>query len=41
MSDRLAVVKGGKILSVLNAAEINKNQLMEIILGNHIIDEVG
>lgn len=40
MSDRLAVVKGGRVLSLLNAREINKNQLMEIILGNQAVEEV-
>ncbi len=40
MSDRIAVVKGGRILSTLKTGEITKNQLMEIILGNQIV-EVG
>ncbi len=40
MSDRVAVVKGGHVLSILDTGEITKNQLMEIILGNQIV-EVG
>jgi len=34
MSDRLAVVRGGRILSTLDARRITKNGLMETILGN-------
>ena len=34
MSDRLAIVRGGKILSTMEAESVTKNRLMEIILGN-------
>jgi ABC-type sugar transport system ATPase subunit len=41
MSDRLAIVKDGRVLSVVDAQNITKNELMGIILGNQSNAEVN